>query len=99
MAPEVWSEGERHTYTCDLFSLGKTLVVLALGEGVIYLPTAMVSEAMKGWGLPPGGRKVLEGLLSCDPKERPSLQVLEATWEAEEEVEEEVVGGDCGDAY
>ena len=93
MAPEVFC-GDPYTYSCDLFSLGKTLVVLVFGDGVIYAPTPMVMEGMKKWGLPPGGRKVLEGLLSFYPEERPSLEVLEATWEEEEEEEEEegVVG-------
>jgi len=48
---------------------------------------------MEKWGLSAGGRKALEGLLSFDPVERPSLERLEETWEKAEEEEGEVVVG------
>ena len=52
-----------------------------------------VIDRMEKWGLSAGGRKALEGLLSFDPVERPSLERLEETWEKAEEEEGEVVVG------
>lgn len=92
MAPEVWRKTP-YTYKCDLYSVGKTMVALALGYDAVELTREMIIRKLirlNSWSQE--GLDVMWALLDDNPEERLSLQRMEETWVLPERVEEVVEG-------
>lgn len=89
-APEY--DGERpYTYKCDLYSVGKTLVALALGYSAVELTRELIIRQLIGFKWSQGGLKIMWALLDDDPEKHPSARKVEETWVLPEWVEEVVL--------